>query len=130
MFTIPWLFEALYEEVIELIPKDIGIIEWDYNLDRSRIESLSARIQMYKHSGHQLIFMPTGGFSFDIHGCLDAQVKSVYLQLQIAISSKVSGIVHFLGPHMTPHLTEVSVKKLLESVGWAEKPSITFNNSS
>lgn len=114
-FSIPWLFETVFEEISINISKDIKIIEWDYNLSSDRIITLFDRLTLYKKLGFEVLFMPTAGFSFNPSQSLDEQVDSVHNQLIIAEEADSIGIVHFLGPKLSEHLIQTSRRNLIES---------------
>jgi hypothetical protein len=111
-FTIPWLFENCFNEVICFIDDNVAIIEWDYNLSDERVSSLSQRIEMYKSRGNKVWFMPSAGFSFDERKDISDQIQSVKLQVELAIESEVDGISYFLGPKVSRHFDETSIKSL------------------
>lgn len=46
-FSIPWIFEASFESVADLIPAHHTIIEWDYNQVPTRIATLGERLRRY-----------------------------------------------------------------------------------
>lgn len=97
-FTVPWLFEQSFAKISKYISKDIVIIDWDYNLSTSRINQLCKRLSDYQQHGHRVWFMPTAGFGFDKNQEIQGQVKKVKKQMEIAVDSGVSGIIHFVGP--------------------------------
>jgi hypothetical protein len=97
-FTVPWLFEKSFKKIGNHISKDTIIIDWDYNLNASRVNQLSKRLIYYQRYGHRIWFMPTAGFGFDENKEAQHQINKVKEQIEIAINSKVSGITHFVGP--------------------------------
>lgn len=106
-FTIPWLFEPLAEKILMKISKNNIIIDWDYNLNFSRINQLNKRLLGYQMYNHSLWFMPTAGYGFDNDQEIQLQINKVKQQVKIAIDSKVSGIIHFIGPHLTMDLKKL-----------------------
>lgn len=108
-FTIPWLFENYFDDVICFIDKNTSIIEWDYNLSDKRISSLPERIEMYKSRENSVWFMPSAGFSFDEDENIDDQIHAVQLQLSIAMDAGVEGISYFLGPKISRYFHETSI---------------------
>ncbi|MBA2650364.1 MAG: hypothetical protein H0U75_12380 [Legionella sp.] len=114
-FTIPWLFERSFNVIAPFISKETVIIEWDYNLDLKRIESLKSRLNEYMSLGHKVWFMPTAGFSFSNEQSIDEQIHLVQKQLKIAEDAGTEGIVHFLGPRRSKFLVETSMKSLAVS---------------
>lgn len=113
-FSIPWLFEDAFEEISQYLPKELTIIEWDYNLSPDRLLSLPTRLQLYKNLGFKILFMPTAGFSFDPNGCLDEQINAIKTQLDIVEEMEVEGIAHFIGPKVSEYLVQTSRKSLTE----------------
>jgi hypothetical protein len=114
-FTIPWLFEGCFDELSHLISKEIFLIEWDYNLQTTRIEGLQNRLREYMNFGNPVWFMPTAGFSFCNDTSIQEQIHAVFLQMKIAEESGVKGIVHFLGPKISNSLIETSRKNYKDS---------------
>ncbi|KTD48656.1 hypothetical protein Lrub_1007 [Legionella rubrilucens] len=114
-FTIPWLYENSFDIVGQLIPKDVIIIEWDYNLEPSRISSIKKRIEKYMSLGHTIWFMPTGGFSFNPLEPADDQINLLYQQIEAVEDMTIGGIIHFLGPRKSTFMTETSLQKFFES---------------
>lgn len=106
IFTIPWLFEQSFEKIVNYISKDTIIIDWDYNLNASRISQLNIRLLDYQMYGHRVWFMPTAGFGFDKAYEIQGQINRVKKQMEIAVDSNVSGIIHFVGPSL-----EMDLKK-------------------
>jgi hypothetical protein len=111
-FTIPWLFEKFFSEVIGFIGNDVSIIEWDYNLSHERISSLSQRIEMYQSRGNKVWFMPSAGFSFNEEKDIDEQIQSVKLQIELVMDSNVEGVSYFLGPKISRYFDETSIQSL------------------
>ena len=111
-FTIPWLFENCFNEVVDFIDNDISIIEWDYNLSDERISSLPQRIEMYQSRGNKVWFMPSAGFAFNENKDINEQIQLVKLQIELAMDANVEGISYFLGPKISRHFDETSIKKL------------------
>jgi hypothetical protein len=107
-FTVPWLFEKSFKKISNHISKDTIIIDWDYNLNASRISQLNKRLLDYQKYGHQVWFMPTAGFGFDENKETQHQINKVQEQIEIAIKSKVSGIVHFVGPTLKMELEKTN----------------------
>jgi hypothetical protein len=97
-FTVPWLFERSFNKIVNYISKDTIIIDWDYNLNPSRINQLNKRLLDYQAHGHSVWFMPTSGFGLDQSRQIQEQISKVKKQMEIAVASNVSGIVHFVGP--------------------------------
>lgn len=114
-FTIPWLYENSFDTLGQLIPKNTIIIEWDYNLEPSRISSIKQRIEKYMSLGHTIWFMPTAGFSFNTSESIEEQLKLLYQQIEAVEDMNVGGIIHFLGPKKSTFITETSMLKLVES---------------
>jgi hypothetical protein len=112
-FTIPWFFEQSFESIIPHIPKEIVIIDWDYNIDAARIDGLSDRLNVYRSYGHSVWFMPSAGFSFDKNSSLRDQIESVIHQIEIAVNTGVDGVIHFLGPKSSEFIDETSFKTFL-----------------
>lgn len=115
-FTVPWLFESSYSEVIKYIPPSVTIIEWDYNLNKDRVMSISERIKKYKELGNRVIFMPTAGFSFNFQSNIDEQISLVHEQIRLAKDEEVNGIIHFLGPKSSDYLVETGLQAMEQSV--------------
>ncbi|MDF1684508.1 MAG: hypothetical protein P1U36_07590 [Legionellaceae bacterium] len=111
-FTIPWLFENHFNEVILFIDRDTSIIEWDYNLSDERISSLTQRIEMYQSRGNSVWFMPSSGFSFNEDEDIPEQIRSVHLQIRLAMDACVDGVSYFLGPKLSCYFDETSMKNL------------------
>ncbi|MDX1836483.1 hypothetical protein [Legionella taurinensis] len=109
-FTIPWLYENSFDALGLLIPRDVIIIEWDYNLNPARISSVKQRIEKYRSLGHTLWFMPTAGFSFDPQEPIHDQLRALYYQLEVVETLDVDGIIHFLGPKKSAFINETSIK--------------------
>lgn len=109
-FTIPWLYENSFDVLGPLIPKDVIIIEWDYNLNPARISSIRQRIEKYRSLGHTLWFMPTAGFSFDLKESIEEQLSALYYQLEVVEALGMDGIIHFLGPKKSAFITETSLQ--------------------
>ncbi|QRN04434.1 hypothetical protein GH742_11400 [Legionella sp. MW5194] len=114
-FTIPWLYENSFDNLGQLIPKDVIIIEWDYNLEPSRIGSIKQRLEKYMSLGHTLWFMPTGGFSFNPLEPLEDQINLLYQQIEAVENMTIDGIIQFLGPKKSIFMTETNPQKLIES---------------
>ncbi|WP_126339661.1 hypothetical protein [Legionella spiritensis] len=114
-FTVPWLFESNLTSVLALIPKEITIIDWDYNLDSKRISKLPERLTNYLNAGNDVWFMPSAGFSFSTQLPIPDQIEAVHRQIKIAEELGVSGISHFLGPKTSDYLVETSRKEIVES---------------
>ena len=114
-FTIPWIFEDFFTEIVPFISKETTLIEWDYNLNFDRIASLKLRLCNYMSFGHALWFMPTAGFSFSNKQSTEEQIAAVKHQLNIAKETGVQGIIHFLGPLESKFLVETRVRVLSTS---------------
>lgn len=97
-FTVPWLFEQSFENIVNHISKDTIIIDWDYNLNTLRIKQLNKRLSSYQAYNHCVWFMPTAGFGFDKKHEIQSEISKVKKQMEIAVDSNVSGIIHFVGP--------------------------------
>lgn len=110
MFTIPWLFEEVFDAVGPLIPKTMALIEWDYNLSEDRIAGLSHRLQMYQSQGHSVWFMPAAGTFFNVSEAIEQQVAATHAQVARASREGVQGIAYFLGPKVSPHLELTRLK--------------------
>lgn len=107
-FTIPWLFELSFGKSIQKISNETVIIDWDYNLSRSRINKLHRRLINYGKYDHQIWFMPTAGFGLDKTKKIQHQINNVRKQIKIAIDSDVSGIIHFIGPYLNLDLKKTN----------------------
>lgn len=107
-FTIPWLFESQIETILASIPLDVTIIDWDYNLEPSRVSTVAERIQNYRRLGHKVWFMPTGGFSFDANSNFEQQIRSLGEQVAAAKESKIDALVPFLGPRIPENFKQIS----------------------
>lgn len=107
-FTVPWLFEQTFEKIEHLISKETIIIDWDYNLSTSRIQGLNKRLLSYQLHNHGLWFMPTAGFGFDKSKDTQKQIDKLKEQMQVAVDSHASGVVHFIGPTITIDLNKTN----------------------
>jgi hypothetical protein len=108
-FTVPWLFEKSFKKIAHHISQDTIIIDWDYNLNISRINQLNTRLIDYQQYGHQVWFMPTAGFGFDVKKEIQTQANQVKVQANIALDADVSGIVHFVGPSIPMDLGKTNI---------------------
>lgn len=107
-FTVPWLFESSFEKIANKIPKDTILIDWDYNLNLSRIYHLKIRLTRYQKFGHHVWFMPTAGFGINQNQNIQKQLNKVKKQIRFAIDANVEGIVHFVGPYFSMELKETN----------------------
>lgn len=107
-FTIPWFFEQNFEALIPCIPKNITLIEWDYNLEEARVNSLSLRLKKYCGYGYTVIFMPSAGFSINPADNVENQIHMVHQQIQLAYETNCNGIIHFIGPRISEYLDNTS----------------------
>jgi len=108
-FTVPWLFEPMFEAIANKISLDVILIDWDYNLELSRISDLKDRLVRYQQYGHRLWFMPTAGFGITQDQDMEIQLERVQMQMHRAIDAKISGIVHFVGPTCTLDLSKTNL---------------------
>ncbi|RUQ81720.1 hypothetical protein [Legionella septentrionalis] len=107
-FTIPWLFEENIVLMCSYIPKHVTIIDWDYNLAPKRLAELAARLNAYLSTDHEVLFMPTAGFSFDTSSNIEEQIQAVHKQIKAARNTDISGIISFLGPKLSCYMEETA----------------------
>lgn len=108
-FTVPWLFEQSFENIVNHISKDTIIIDWDYNPNTPRINQLNKRLLDYQLYDHHVWFMPTAGFGFDKNHETQNEINKVKKQMEIAVDSNVSGIIHFVGPTIAMDLSKTNL---------------------
>ena len=120
MFTIPWLFESSWQRINHLIPPEVTLIEWDYNLEPDRVLSLRNRLLQYLVSNRKLWFMPSAGFSFDDQKNIPEQIEAVLNQVRTAIGAGASAVIYFLGARSSAWIHET---RMIE-----EEPSSQLTN--
>jgi hypothetical protein len=107
-FSIPWIFEAEFEQIAREIEQDTIIVDWDYNLSDDRLSLLQLRLQRYQRFGHKVWFMPTSGYAFSEARSTEEQAEGVLRQIELAIEVGVKDIIYFMGPRWWPTVAQTS----------------------
>jgi hypothetical protein len=107
-FTIPWIFEAEFEQVVGEIDQGTVIVDWDYNLSEERLRLLPSRLQRYQERGYEVWFMPTSGYAFTAEQSPREQAHRVLRQVEVARAAGARGIIYFMGPRWWPTVAQTS----------------------
>ncbi len=98
-FTVPWMYENFFDSFAYLINKNLTLIEWDYNLDSLRVETISERISKYTSDERKVLFMPTSGLGLNNIDC-NKSIEMIKKQVDNAIYAGTVGILYFVGPRL------------------------------